>query len=146
MFGRKSQAEATVVTREMIHDSAVEHGSNYNHWHYQTWRFVLDVHPDGGQPNRVGVEQKIRYPNFTVPDVGNTVRVEYDEKNPDKVELALEGDDRYDDGLRNREEKDQHKASQASRDAAFQATLDAPPGTPGDNQSQAVHLDDQQGS
>ena len=130
MFGKRVAADAVVVTREMIHDSPVEHGSNYDHWHYQTWRFVLDVQPPGGQVYRAGVEQKIRYPSFTVPDVGNQVRVSYEEKSPDKVELMLEGDDRYDDGLRNREESEQRKAGKADRDAAYRAALDAPPGRP----------------
>jgi len=61
------------------------------------------------------------------------VRVEYPDKHPDQVELALSGDDRYDIGLRSREEREQHKAGKASRDAAFRAALDAPPGTPPDS-------------
>jgi hypothetical protein len=65
-----------------------------------------------------------------VPAVGYTVRVEYQDKHPDKVELVLNGDDRYDMALSNREEREREKAGQASRDAAFQAALDAPPGTP----------------
>jgi hypothetical protein len=132
MFGHKTQAEAVVITREMLHDSPVEHGSNYHHWHYQTWRFVVDVRPEGMPAYRAGVEQKIRYPDFEVPAVGNTVRVEYQDKHPDQVELALGGDDRYDIALSNREERDQHKAGKAGRDAAFRTALDAPPGTPPD--------------
>jgi hypothetical protein len=42
--------------------------------------------------------------------VGGTVRVEYQDKHPDQVELALSGDDRYDIALSNREEREQHKA------------------------------------
>ena len=34
--------------------------------------------------------------------------------------------------MSNREEREQHKAGKASRDAAFRAALDAPPGTPAD--------------
>ena len=132
MFGHKTQAEAVVITREMIHDSRVEHGSNYHHWHYKTWRFVVEVRPEAMPAYRAGVEQKIRYPDFEVPAVGSTVRVEYQDKHPDQVELALSGDDRYDIALSNREERDQHQAGRASRDAAFRAALDAPPGTPPD--------------
>lgn len=40
--------------------------------------------------------------------------------------------DRYDIALSNREAREQHKAGQAGRDAAFRAALDAPPGTPPD--------------
>ncbi len=130
MFGHKEVADAVVITGEKIHESPVEHGSNYGHWHYETWRFVLEIRPPGAAAYRVGVEQKIRIPGFTAPDVGNTVRVEYEAKHPDKVELVLEGDDRYDDGLANREEKARDKAGKASRDASFQAALDAPPGSP----------------
>jgi len=130
MFGHKEEADAVVITREKIHESPVEHGSNYGHWHYDTWRFVVEIRPQGAPPYRAGVEQKIRTPGFSAPDVGNTVRVEYEAKHPDKVELALEGDDRYDDGLANREEKERDKAGKAGRDASFQAALDAPPGTP----------------
>jgi hypothetical protein len=61
---------------------------------------------------------------------GNTVRVEYEEKHPDKVGLVLSGDDRYDMALSNREERERDKAGKAARDAAFQAALDATPGTP----------------
>ena len=103
-----------------------------SHWHYQTWRFVVEVGPDGMPAYRAGVEQKIRYPDFEVQAVGNTVRVEYQDKHPDQVELALSGDDRYDIALSNREERDQQKAGKPSRDAAFRAALDAPPGTPPD--------------
>jgi hypothetical protein len=130
MFGHKTQAEAVVITREMLHESAVEHGSNYHHWHYETWRFVVEVRPAAAPAYRAGVEQKIRVPDFLVPAVGHTVRVEYHEQDPDKVELALQGDDRYDIALSNREAKDRQKAGKASRNAAFQAALDAPPGTP----------------
>lgn len=78
------------------------------------------------------ISQKIRYPDFQAPAVGSTVRVEYPDKHPDQVELALGGDDRYDIALSNREERKQHKAGQASRDSAFRATLDAAPGNPPD--------------
>ena len=61
------------------------------------------------------------------------MRVGYPDKHPDQVELALSGDGRYDIGLRSREEREQHKAGKASRDAAFRAALDAPPGTPPDS-------------
>jgi hypothetical protein len=61
--------------------------------------------------------------------VGNAVRVEYHEAHPDKVEIVLKGDDRYDMPLSNREEKQRHKEGKASRDAAFQAALSAPPGS-----------------
>jgi hypothetical protein len=64
-----------------------------------------------------------------VPAVGSTVRVQYPDKHPDKVELVLSGDDRYDMALSNREERERAKPGQASRDAAFQAALDAPPGS-----------------
>jgi hypothetical protein len=130
MFGHKAEAEAVVITREKLHVSAVEHGSNYHSWHYETWRFVLDVRPQGAPAYRAGAEQKIRVPGFLVPDVGAAVRVEYEEKHPDQLELALGGDDRYDMALSNREEKEQERAGQSGRDAAFQAALDAPPGTP----------------
>jgi hypothetical protein len=130
MFGHKAEAEAVVITREMLHESAVEHGSNYRHWHYETWRFVVEVRPQAAPAYRAGVEQKIRIPGFAVPAVGNTVRVEYEEKHPDKVELVLNGDDRYDMALSNREEREGEKAGKAGRDAAFHAALDAPPGTP----------------
>jgi len=111
-----------VITREKVHESPVEHGSNYGHWHYETWRFVVEIRPQGAPAYRAGVERKIRTPD--------TVRVEYEAKHPDRVELALEGDDRYDDGLANREEKARDKAGKAGRDASFQAALDAPPWTP----------------
>src|SRR5258708_24168232 len=130
MFGHRAEAEAVVVAREKLHESPVEHGSNYRHWHYETWRFVLDVRPEGALALRAGAEQKIRVPGFSVPGAGDPVRVEYQEKHPDKVELVLEGDDRYDIALSNREERERDKAGGASRDAAFQAALDAPPGTP----------------
>jgi len=64
--------------------------------------------------------------------VGQTVRVAYQDKHPEQVELALSGDDRYDIALSNREEREQHKAGKAGRDAAYRAALDAPPGTPPD--------------
>jgi hypothetical protein len=57
-------------------------------------------------------------------------RVEYQDKHPDQVELALSGDDRYDIVLRDHEEREQQNAGQANRDAAYRAALDAPPGTP----------------
>jgi hypothetical protein len=63
--------------------------------------------------------------------VGSTVRIEYDDKHPDTVELVLHGDDRYDMALSNREERDAEKAGQAGRDVAFETALDMPPGTPG---------------
>jgi hypothetical protein len=130
MFGHKAEAEAVVITREKLHESAVEHGSNYNHWSYQTWRFVVEVRPEAAPAYRAAAEQKIRIPSFAVPMAGNTVRVEYEEKHPDKVELVLNGDDRYDMALSNREERERDKAGKAARDAAFQAALDATPGTP----------------
>ena len=98
--------------------------------HYETWRFVVEVRPAAASAYRAGVEQKIRVPGFLVPAVGHTVRVEYHEKDPDKVELALQGDDRYDIALSDREAKERQKAGKASRDAAFQAALDAPPRDP----------------
>src|SRR5215471_5132497 len=88
------------------------------------------VRPEGMPAYRAGVEQKIRYPDFEVPAVGGTMRVEHQDKHPDQVELALSGDDRYDIVLRNHEEREQHKAGKANRDAAYRAALDAPPGTP----------------
>jgi hypothetical protein len=130
MFGHKAAAEAVVVAREKLHVSAVEHGSNYHSWHNETWRFVLDVHPQGAPAYRAGAEQKIRIPGFVVPAVGTTVRVQYEEKHPDLVELVLAGDDRFDVALSNREEREQEKAGQSDRDAAFRTALDAPPGTP----------------
>ena len=129
MFGHKAEAAAVVIAREMVHGSSVEHGSNYHPWHYESWRFVVEVRPEGGLAYRAEVEQKIRIPDFAVPDVGNTVRVAYEQKHSDKVELVLGGDDRYDIALSNREERAREKAGQAGRDAAFQAALDAPPGT-----------------
>lgn len=130
MFGHKAEAEAVVVAREKLHRSAVEHGSNYHSWAYETWRFVLDVHPAGAPVHRVAAEQKIRVPVYLIPGVGDRLRAEYEEKHPDQVELILKGDDRYDVALSNREERDRDKAGQADRDAAFRATLEAPPGTP----------------
>ena len=67
-----------------------------------------------------------------MPTAGAAVRAEYEDKHPNQVELALSGDDRYDIALSDREEREQHKAGKASRDAAFRAALDAPPGTPPD--------------
>ena len=131
MFGHKAQAQAVVVVRGMLHESAVEHGSNYSHWHYQTWRFVLEVRPEGTRAYRAAGEQKIRIPGFVVPAAGSTVRIEHDDKHPDTVKLVLHGDDRYDMALSNREERDAEKAGQTGRDTAFEAALDAPPGTPG---------------
>ena len=136
MFGHKTQAQGAVVVREMLHESAVEHGSNYSHWHYQTWRFVVEVRPEGALAYRAAVEQKIRIPGFVVPAVGSTVHVEYEDKHPDQVELVLHGDDRYDMALSNREEREADKAGQAGRDAAFEAALDAPPGTRPDGSSE----------
>lgn len=130
MFGHKEEAEAVVITQEKVHESPIEHGSNFGGWHYETWRFVLEVRPQGSAAYRVGAEQKIRIPGFSVPDVGNAVRVQFEEKHPDKIEIVLEGDDRYDDGLRDREDKEREKAGKAGRDAAFQTALDAPPGSP----------------
>ena len=130
MFGHKAQAEAVVITREKLHQSSVGHGSNYNPWYYETWRFVVEVRPPAAPAYRAGVEQKIAVPTFVVPAVGNAVRVEYHEAHPDKVEIVLKGDDRYDMPLSNREEKQRAKAGKAGRDAAFQAALSAPPGTP----------------
>jgi hypothetical protein len=141
MFGHKAQAEAVVITREMLHESAVEHGSNYHHWHYETWRFVVEVRPEAAPAYRAAAEQKIRIPGFAVPTVGNRVRVEYEEKHPDKVELVLSGDDRYDMALSNREERERDKAGKATRDAAFQAALGATPGTP---PADGVREDDRQ--
>jgi hypothetical protein len=129
MFGHKTTAQAVVIMREKIHESAVEHGSNYHHWHNETWRFVVEVRPQDAPAYRASVEQKIRIPGFVVPSVGNTVRADYEDKHPDKVELVLDGDDRYDMALSNREERAGQKAGQAGRDAAFQAALDAPPGS-----------------
>ncbi|HEV3066781.1 MAG TPA: hypothetical protein VGY50_02985 [Streptosporangiaceae bacterium] len=141
MFGHKSAAEAVVIAREKLHESPVEHGSNYHHWHYQTWRFVLDVRPEGALAHRAAAEQKIRIPDFVVPAVGSTVRAEFDDKHPGQVELVLNGDDRYDMALSNREEREQEKAGKASRDAAFQAALDAPPGTPQADGQPGAHGD-----
>jgi hypothetical protein len=53
MFGHRTQAEAVVITREKLHESAVEHGSNYHHWHYETWRFVLEVRQPTAQTHRI---------------------------------------------------------------------------------------------
>jgi hypothetical protein len=90
----------------------------------------LKFAPPAAPAYRAGVEQKIAIPTFVVPAAGNMVRVEYHEAHPDQVEIALKGDDRYDMPLSNREEKQRNKAGQASRDAAFQAALTAPPGAP----------------
>lgn len=130
MFGHKASADAVVITAEMIHRSAVEHGGQYHHYHIETWRFVLEVRPPAAPAYRVAAEAKIPGAGFDVPVVGDTVRVEYHEKEPGKVELVLKGDERYDAALRQREEKKLYKADQASRDASFQAALGAPPGTP----------------
>ena len=61
------------------------------------------------------------------------VRIEQDDKHPDTVKLVLHGDDWYDTALSNREERDAEKAGHAGRDAAFEAALDAPPGTRADS-------------
>lgn len=129
MFGHKAEAEAVVIVREMLHESSVEHGSNYHPWHYEKWRFVVEVRPEAALAYRAGIEQKIRIPDFIVPAVGSKVRVAY-EKHPDQAELVHDGDGRYDIALSNREERDREKAGKAGRDAAFQAALDAPAGIP----------------
>lgn len=138
MFGHKAEAEAVIIAREKLHVSAVEHGSNYHHWHYETWRFVVEVRPETAPAYRAGAETKIRIPGFAVPAVGNVVRVRYEDNHPDKVELALDGDDRYDIALSNREERERDRAGKAGRDAAFQAALDAPPGSGPDAGTQAA--------
>jgi hypothetical protein len=91
---------------------------------------VVEVRPEGAPAYRAAAEQKIRIPSFAVPEVGSTVRIEYEDKHPDQVELVLSGDDRYDIALSNREEREAAKAGKAGRDAAFEAALGAPPGTP----------------
>jgi len=136
MFGHKTEADAVVITREKVHESSMYVRSGSKDWHHETWRFVLEVHPQGAEAYRVGAEEKIRvgFGAFTVPDVGNKVRVEYEEKEPDKIQLVLEGDARYDDEARKREDKAHEKAEKASSDASYQAALDAPPGTSPDGQ------------
>jgi len=61
--------------------------------------------------------------------VGDTVPVRYREKDPQDVELHLEGDPRWDHKLREQAAKEQRKALLGERDAEFDAALHAQPGS-----------------
>jgi hypothetical protein len=130
MLGHKAEAEAVVIMREKLHESGVQHGADYSRWHYVKWRFVVEVRPEAGPAYRAAAEQEIPSEGFDEPVVGNAVRVEYHEKEPDKVTLLLKGDARYDHAVRRREAREWEKSGRASRDAAFREVLDAPPGSP----------------
>ena len=62
MSGRKLHAQAVVIEADRIHEGSIEHGSNYDPYSFETWRFVVEVRPAGVPAYRVGVEQKIAVP------------------------------------------------------------------------------------
>jgi hypothetical protein len=81
---------------------------------------VIEVHPENGEPFRA--EAKISYlginlkqRRMTPPEVGDTIRVEYDPKSHDVKVLFDEAHDR--------------KAREKEKDSSFKAVLDAPVGS-----------------
>lgn len=118
MFGHHHEtAQATVLYAEMVITAWEEE-------HHTTYEFVLEVQPPNGQAFRA--KTRHHFPSFTPhPQVGDMVYVKYDPKSL-KVELHVDGDNRY--GWEGEKHKEQarRQAEQARRDAL----LAAPPGTP----------------
>lgn len=148
MFEHKEEADAVVITRQKLHGGMMQYRSGSKDWDLESWRFVLEVHPPGAAAYRVEAQERIRVGSFpgtggyVVPDVGAQVRVEYEAKHPEKVRLALAGDDRFDDDLRRQEDAAHQKSDDANQNASFQAALEAPPGTPPDGRRPGSGGDD----
>ena len=124
MFGAKAEAPATVVDVE-------QHGRGMSEGELK-YRFVLEVQPADAQAFRVMVEHTFLYSDV-VPEQGGTVNVEYEVKHPDKANLALDGDPRYDRKL----VKERRNERRSSREDQLQAELQAPSGTPSPSERQA---------
>jgi hypothetical protein len=116
MFGRGwKEADATViVARNFVSTAADIAGLDSKS------ELVIEVHPEGGEPFRT--EAKISYLGLNLkqrrmspPEVGDTIRVEYDPKSHDVKVLFDEAHDR--------------KALAKEKDNSFQAALNAPVGS-----------------
>ena len=127
VFGaKKVQAEATVVAAavmEHVYRTRIQGAVNVPTW--DRCEFVLEVRPPAGAPYRVKVEKNV-LPYLRMPSSGDVVSIEYNEKHPDRVELELEGDPRYD---RSIERKQQEAVAQQAREVALDQALHAAPGT-----------------
>jgi hypothetical protein len=125
MFGHnKTRADALVVAAESVKISL---GSNLHD--HETWKYVLEVQPDGAPAYRALIETKIATFSYRSPAVGETVRVEFDADHPDDVEVILDGDAQYDKKLANKLGKAAQKNAAPTPDPLL-AALNEPPGTP----------------
>jgi hypothetical protein len=130
MFGHKVQADGKVVAGELLHRSKIEHKGDHPSFHEETWRFVVDVAADGGALRRVELEDTIKVGLFDVPKVGRPVRVEFEEKHPDRASLLLEGDPHYDRMLKIGVDRARADAAHDADAAAVASAIRAPAGSP----------------
>jgi hypothetical protein len=86
MFGRGKKAEqAQAIVRSAAWRPEIKGG--------ETFEFVLDVSPDGGEPFRTTVLQHAR--SSAHPREGDTVKVSFDPKERDRVHIDLDDDPRF---------------------------------------------------
>jgi hypothetical protein len=117
MFGKKAQAPAVVVDVE-------ERGRGMTAGDVRR-RFALEVRPADAPAFRVMVDHTFLWSD-PIPGEGTTVTVEYEAKHPDRAELKMDGDPRYDRKL----VKELRHQQESARESALDAELTAPPGTP----------------
>ena len=130
MFGHKTEAEGKVIAVEKVREGFF--GDIMGGEKPETWKFVVELCPEGTEPWRDEVEYKFPHvPPYRVPEVGEMVRVEYEENKPGTVRLLIKGDGRYDGDLREAAaEEKQHEKKQAQKGAeraAFDAALKEKP-------------------
>jgi hypothetical protein len=116
VFGKKKVPAPAVI----LVDEGYNLSSNGPTSAKQHEKYIVEVHPEGAAPFRVEVKAWVDWPSM--PQVGDTVTVLW-EPGTQKVELALEGDPRYDAKLRKQQ---QAQADAARREELLSAPIMAP--------------------
>lgn len=129
MFGRGwNDAEATIVERRLV--SQDTHVGGVVGQTVKVYEYIAEVRPvDGSEPFRAVMQEPFNAIHFKAPMAGQVVRVKYNHAERGEHKVKFDRDDRgtYEDLPGQADKKAVRAAHSAEAQAAWDATLNAPP-------------------
>jgi hypothetical protein len=137
-------AEATIVDRRLLAQSTEPAMGEFASQSVRTYEYIADVRPaDGSQPFRAVVHEPFNAITFKAPEVGQVVRVKYNHKERDEHKVKFDRSDpgtyenvpgvpdwrHHGNPLKDADKKAVANAHSSEAQAAWDAALNAPPGS-----------------
>jgi hypothetical protein len=138
-------AEATIVSRRLVAKSTNPDMGEYASQGVEVFEFIAEVRPaDGSPPFRAAMKEPFDAITFKAPEIGQVVRVKYSHTRDDGHKVKFDRSDpgtyehvpgvpdwrHHGNPLKDADKKAVADAHSPLADAAWNAALQAPPGTP----------------